>query len=230
MISQSGARLAGRVEHLAADLHAPVGVRVRPVLLQERGRRQHHVGELGRLGEEDVLHDEELERRERLADLVDVRVREERVLAHHVHAAHAALERAADDLGDGQAGLGVERRGPTRPRTSRARTRCRRAGSRGTSSGSGPRRRRPARCSGRAAGAGRCPGLPTWPVIAHIAIRQRELSVPVVCWEIPMPQKMTPAPASPQSRATSRIVAASMPQICAARSGGYCLTSLASSP
>jgi hypothetical protein len=32
------------------------------------------------------------------------------------------------------------------------------------------------------------PGLPTLPVIAHIAIRQRELSVPVVCWEIPIPQ------------------------------------------
>jgi hypothetical protein len=74
------------------------------------------------------------------------------------------------------------------------------------------------------------PGLPTWPVIAHIAIRQRELSVPVVCWEIPMPQKMTPAPASPHSRATSRIVAASMPQIWAERSGVYCLTIFASSP
>ena len=41
------------------------------------------------------------------------------------------------------------------------------------------------------------PGRPTLPVIAHMAMRQRALSVPVVCWEIPMPQKMTPAPASP---------------------------------
>ena len=36
-----------------------------------------------------------------------------------------------------------------------------------------------------------------------MAIRQRALSVPVVCWEMPMPQKMTPAPASPHRRATS---------------------------
>ena len=47
------------------------------------------------------------------------------------------------------------------------------------------------------------PGRPTLPVIAHSAIRQRALSVPVVCWEIPMPQKMIPARASPQTRATS---------------------------
>ena len=64
------------------------------------------------------------------------------------------------------------------------------------------------------------PGRPTLPVIAHIAIRQRALSVPVVCWEIPMPQKMTPAPASPQARATRRITSASTPVIWAARSGG----------
>ena len=114
MISPVRARLARRVEHLAADLHAPVGVRVGALLLEERGGGQHDVGELGRLGEEDVLHDEELERGERLADLVDVRVREERVLAHHVHPAHAALERAADDLGDGQARLGVELAAPRR--------------------------------------------------------------------------------------------------------------------
>src|SRR3954454_11086328 len=106
------ARLARRVEHLAPELHAAVGVRVRAVLLEVRGRGQDHVGELGRLGQEDVLDDEELEGRERLADLVDVRVRQERVLAHHVHAAHAALERGGDDLGDRQALVRVERDAP----------------------------------------------------------------------------------------------------------------------
>src|SRR3954449_1685378 len=105
-------RLARRVEHLAPALHAAVGVRVGAVLLEVRRRGQDHVGELGRLGEEDVLDDEELERRERLADLVDVRVRQERVLAHHVHAAHAALERGGDDLGDRQALVRVERDAP----------------------------------------------------------------------------------------------------------------------
>ena len=34
------------------------------------------------------------------------------------------------------------------------------------------------------------PGRPTWPVISASAIRQRELSVPWVCWEMPMPQKI----------------------------------------
>ena len=109
-----GACLAGRIEDLAPDLDAPVGVGVGPLLLEERRGRQDDVGELGGLGEEDVLHDEELECGERLADLVDVRVREERVLAHHVHPADAALEGAAHDLGHGQARLGVELATPRR--------------------------------------------------------------------------------------------------------------------
>ena len=91
-----------------AELDAAVGVRVRAVLLEVGGGGQDHVGELGRLGQEDVLHDQEVERGERLADLVDVRIRQERVLAHHVHPADAALQRRADDLGHGQPLLGVE--------------------------------------------------------------------------------------------------------------------------
>jgi len=58
------------------------------------------------------------------------------------------------------------------------------------------------------------------PVIAQSEIRQRALSVPVVCWEIPIPQKITPAPAAPQIRATRRMTSAGTPVICAARSGG----------
>src|SRR3954463_14082581 len=106
------ARLARGIEHLAPELDAAVGVRVGAVLLEVRRRRQDHVGELGRLRQEDVLYDEEVERRERLADLVDVRVRQERVLAHHVHASHAALQGGADDLRDRQALVRVERDAP----------------------------------------------------------------------------------------------------------------------
>jgi hypothetical protein len=58
------------------------------------------------------------------------------------------------------------------------------------------------------------------PVIEHKAMRQRALSVPVVCWEIPMPQYTTAARASPQVFATSRIMSALTPVICSARSGG----------
>ena len=80
----------GRLQRRPAELHAAVGVGVRPGLLQERRGRQDHVGELGRLGQEDVLHGQEVEARQRLADLVDVRVGEERVLAQHEHAPDAA--------------------------------------------------------------------------------------------------------------------------------------------
>ena len=65
-------RLPGRVEHLAPALDAAVGVGVGAVLLQIGGGGQDDVGELGGLGEEDVLHREEVQRAQRLADLVDV--------------------------------------------------------------------------------------------------------------------------------------------------------------
>ena len=85
--------LPRRVEHLPAELHPAVGVGVGAVLLQVGRRGQDDVGELGGLGQEDVLDDEEVQRRQRLADLVDVGVGQERVLPEHVHPAHAALER-----------------------------------------------------------------------------------------------------------------------------------------
>src|SRR5690349_2666315 len=100
--------LARRVEHLAAELHAAVGVGVGALLLQVGGGGQDHVGELGGLGQEDVLHHQEIELGQGLAHLVDVRVGQERVLAQHVHAADAARQGGSDDLGDGQALLRVE--------------------------------------------------------------------------------------------------------------------------
>src|SRR5690606_39574652 len=61
------ARLAGRIERLPPELHGPVGVRERAGLLGERRGRQHDVGEVAGLREEDVLHDQHLELRERLS-------------------------------------------------------------------------------------------------------------------------------------------------------------------
>ena len=55
-----GAAVAAGGIGLADALHAALGVRERAVLLGERRRRQHDVGELRRLRHEDVLHDEEL--------------------------------------------------------------------------------------------------------------------------------------------------------------------------
>ena len=88
-------------------------------------------------------------------------------------------------------GLRIERRCPTASRSAACASGVVHAlVVRDTSSGSGPSRTRPARCSGRAADAGRVPGLPIWPVISASAIRQRALSVPCTCCEMPMPHRI----------------------------------------
>ena len=55
--------------------------------------------------------------------------------------------------------------------------------------------------------------------MSESAIKQRALSVPWVCWEMPMPQKMLAALARANLRATVRSTSASMPQIGAISSG-----------
>ena len=127
-----------------------------PTFSKRGGRGQDDVGELGGLGEEDVLHHEEVELAGTRCAPCDVGVGEERVLTDDVHAADAAVQRRLDDLDDGLAGVGVELRRPTPARTAPRTLPSTTAGSPGTSSGSGPRRTRPARCSARAAGAGPC--------------------------------------------------------------------------
>ena len=82
---------AGWGEHGLAELHSAIRVGEGAALLERRGGGQDHVGELGCLGEEDVLHHQEVELAEALAHLVDVRVREEGVLAEDVHAPDVAL-------------------------------------------------------------------------------------------------------------------------------------------
>ena len=63
------------------------------------------------------------------------------------------------------------------------------------------------------------PGRPTWPQSSASAIRQRELSVPWMCWLIPMPQKIIAARAPAKVRATSRITSGATPQSGAILSG-----------
>ena len=193
MIHEILPRLAGQRQRRAAELHPAVGVGEGAGLLREGGGRQHHVGVQRRLGQEDVLHDEMLELGQRLARMVQVGVRHRRVLAHDVHALDLAGVDRVHDLDHGQAALRIERLCPRASRTGRGCRHSRPAGSRDRPSGSGRRRRRPARCSGRAADAGPVPGRPTWPVISASAIRQRALSVPCTCCEMPMPQKMIEA-------------------------------------
>ena len=64
------------------------------------------------------------------------------------------------------------------------------------------------------------PGRPTCPVINESAMRQRALSVPWTCWEIPIPQKTMARSAVAYLRATVRMVSASMPHTAAIFSGG----------
>src|SRR5665213_3557577 len=63
------------------------------------------------------------------------------------------------------------------------------------------------------------PGRPTWPQISDNAMRQRALSVPWVCCDTPMPQKMMAFSARAKARATLRMVSAGMPQTGSISSG-----------
>ena len=94
------------------DLHLPVGVGEGAPLLGVRGGRQHDVGMPSRLGQEDVLHDEMLELRQRLARMLHVGVGHGGVLAHHVHALDLVVVDRVHDLDHGQSALGIERRAP----------------------------------------------------------------------------------------------------------------------
>ena len=84
------ARLARRLERGLGELDVPVGVDVGAGLLGEGRAGQHHVGPAGGLGEEEILHREELQPADPVLGVGDVRVGEHRVLAHDVQAADRA--------------------------------------------------------------------------------------------------------------------------------------------
>ena len=102
-----GFRLSRRVLGLPPALDAPLGVRLGAVLLRVAGGGEHHVGKAGRLSQEDVLDDQELQVPESLLDVLDVRVGEHRVLAHDIHTPELAgvVGEDVDHLGDGVADL-----------------------------------------------------------------------------------------------------------------------------
>ena len=63
------------------------------------------------------------------------------------------------------------------------------------------------------------PGRPTCPVISESAMRQRALSVPCTCCEMPIPHRIIDPFDVAYIRATSRIVCAGMPHTGAIASG-----------
>ena len=63
------------------------------------------------------------------------------------------------------------------------------------------------------------PSRPMWPQIRHKAIKARQLSVPWVCWERPIPQKIMLRSAVAYPLASSRSVSAEAPVSLATFSG-----------
>ena len=79
------ARLARRLDRLAHPLHPTLAVRHGALGLAPcRRGGQHHVGELGGLREEEILHDEQVERLEQMASMQHVGLALRGVLAHDV--------------------------------------------------------------------------------------------------------------------------------------------------
>ena len=148
----------GRLHHLAHRLDAALGVGEGAVLLEEGRARQEHVRVVGGLVEEQVVDDHAVHRREPGGDVLGVGVGLEDVLALDVDRLERAIDRGVEHVGDAQARLGVERDAPVL-----LEQRARRAVGDVAIAGqlvreASPCRRRPGRCSARAAGSRPTPG------------------------------------------------------------------------
>ena len=96
------------LHHRTHAVHAALGVGEGAVLLEERGAREEHVREGRRLVEEQVLHDEDLQRLERVLDVVGVGIRLGDVLAVHEQALEGAAGSFVEHVGNAQARLTAE--------------------------------------------------------------------------------------------------------------------------
>ena len=114
MIDRSWRASPGGVSACRPSCTSAVGVGERAGFFRERRRGQDHVGQVTGLGEKDILDDEHLELRQRLARVPDVRIGHRRVLAHDVHAADVAGVDRIHDLDNRQPRLFIQRRAPQR--------------------------------------------------------------------------------------------------------------------
>ena len=101
-----GTGLAGRLDGLAHALDRTGRVGEGALLLAPAGGGKHHVGQLGRLGEEDVLHHEEIQVLQAAADVGRVGVGHHGVLAHDEEPLQLALPGGLHHLHDRLAGRG----------------------------------------------------------------------------------------------------------------------------
>ncbi len=86
-----GTSFAGGRQYRLNQLHAPLGIGKGTVFFQGRRCWQDNVGQLGRLAEEDVLHNQKIDVAQRLLYVTGVRVRHHRILTHHVDCPHFTL-------------------------------------------------------------------------------------------------------------------------------------------
>ena len=146
-----------RRHHLADAVDAPLGVGEGSVLFEEGRARQEDMGIVGGLVEEEVVHDDAFHRCQAGGHVLRVGVGLQNVLALDIDALERAVDGGVQHVRDAQSGLVVELHAPERSHRWRGSRRPRCAGSPAARAGTNPCRRRPARCSGRAAGSRRRP-------------------------------------------------------------------------
>src|SRR5262249_21235677 len=72
------------LEHLIEPLNSSLSVRKRTFFFQTGAARQDYIGKTASDAEKDVLHDEEVELGERIADIVRIRIHNAHFFADHV--------------------------------------------------------------------------------------------------------------------------------------------------
>ena len=94
-----------RRHHFTHPVNAALGVGESAVLFQERRTRQQHMGVLGGFVEEDVLHDQAIQRTERRLHMLGIGIGLGNVLALHIHGLEAAGDGGIKHVGNPQARL-----------------------------------------------------------------------------------------------------------------------------
>ena len=94
--------IAGRLDHLARQLHAAVGVGEGAGFLRKRRGRQDHVGVERGFSDEQILHHQMLELCERLARVLQIGIGHRGILALDIHAGDLSGMDRVHDLDHGE--------------------------------------------------------------------------------------------------------------------------------